>query len=481
MIRLKYSMLAACSIFICFISGNEMARAGEADALTSQFPMGVDISISSGKTSGPVVVVISGGRADQQFPLRAVRQLNAWPIAKGKLVSIAIDLPQIPKPMLNYIRAQKPDWILELRENFYHPRKGLKTRGGLVIHKNEDTLCHVSTAMVAAVNKSFKDKNNYFRHAVPTVDDESFAFDAANALDSKSMLIISSARKNSTPTREYRCSERIRQHRLLVYSFLQKLGMVELNSNVDRIISPDKRQAAGTSKKLYVAIYDGQGSGRPMLFVTDLMNEIPYVEAHPLNPVEIRNGALDVFDVILVPGGNASIQYDALGGTGRKAIQKFVKNGGGYVGICAGAFLAASRPYTWGLDLVDAGIVDHDHWARGIGTVKVELTESGRRIFGAYEGQLDLHYANGPIFAPSAQKNIDDYEVLAWFRTGIGKNGADPNVMIDTPAIISGQLGDGRVIVSSGHAEWSTGLEGFLLNYVEWAGGRSKLSKLLRR
>ena len=56
-------------------------------------------------------------------------------------------------------------------------------------------------------------------------------------------------------------------------------------------------------------------------------------------------------------------------------------------------------------------------------------------------------------------------------RTGIGRTGADPKVMVGTPAIVCGRLSKGCVIISSGHAEWSTGLESFLLRYIEWAAG----------
>ena len=61
--------------------------------------------------------------------------------------------------------------------------------------------------------------------------------------------------------------------------------------------------------------------------------------------------------------------------------------------------------------------------------------------------------------------------MLGWYRTGIGVDGADPAVMVDTPAIICAPFGEGRVLASSGHAEWSSGLESFLLRYFEWAGG----------
>lgn len=46
------------------------------------------------------------------------------------------------------------------------------------------------------------------------------------------------------------------------------------------------------------------------------------------------------FDVLLVPGGSANKDSCLLGSRGRQAVQRFVRNGGGYCGVCAGAFLA---------------------------------------------------------------------------------------------------------------------------------------------
>ena len=86
------------------------------------------------------------------------------------------------------------------------------------------------------------------------------------------------------------------------------------------------------------------------------------------------------------------------------------------MGICAGAYMAAIQPYQWGLDLLDAQIVDHDHWARGIGPVKIELSKSGEKLFGPRTGPAEYHYGNGPILAPGGKAAIPDYEVLAWYR-----------------------------------------------------------------
>ena len=49
--------------------------------------------------------------------------------------------------------------------------------------------------------------------------------------------------------------------------------------------------------------------------------------------------------------------------------------------------------------------------------------------------------------------------------------------MIDTPAIIAGAYGRGRVIASSGHTGWSTGLEDFFPRFVLWTGRREGVAR----
>ena len=60
----------------------------------------------------------------------------------------------------------------------------------------------------------------------------------------------------------------------------------------------------------------------------------------------IRKGGLDSqgFHVLVVPGGFAPNFAEALGELGSKRIREFVTGGGGFIGICAGAFLGS----TWG-------------------------------------------------------------------------------------------------------------------------------------
>ena len=51
----------------------------------------------------------------------------------------------------------------------------------------------------------------------------------------------------------------------------------------------------------------------------------------------------NLYKVILVPGGYAYWYNYFINKAGKERIRNFVKNGGGYFGICAGAFFASDR------------------------------------------------------------------------------------------------------------------------------------------
>jgi len=369
----------------------------------------------------------------------------------------SIQAEVLPDDFHGWVASVDPDWVIELREDFYHSRPGMETLGGSVVHRGGAQTQHIARVVSEAVSDGFEEEADRFE-AVSSGE-------ALRVGGERAMAFISSARKNTTPTMDYGMAQRVRSHRLMLHAFLGELGMLAEGQG------PDLNLTGSGEGSLSFAVYDGDGAGRPMPFITDIQNGIVGSVGYPMSPEEMAAGALEGFDVVLFPGGMASHQFDALGEEGRAEVIDFVREGGGYVGICAGAYMAASDPYQWGLNLIDARIVDHDHWARGIGPVELELSTEGLEVFGDFPGRRTLHYGQGPIVEPAGRDDLPDYDVLGWYRTGIGVDGADPAVMVDTPAIICAPFGEGRVLASSGHAEWSSGLESFLLRYFEWAGG----------
>lgn len=190
-----------------------------------------------------------------------------------------------------------------------------------------------------------------------------------------------------------------------------------------------------------------------------------------IKPGELAAGALADFDVIIMPGGSGSAQSRRLGPEGCREIQSFVDAGGGYVGICAGAYLASSQ-YTWSLNLINARVFDRIHWARGKGEVCVKLKDQAEALFDTTEKSLAVHYAQGPLLLPDDQDDLPAYEVLATYESEVALKGAPGQAMVDTHAIIRANYGNGRVICFSPHPETPGGPNGLIVAGVRWACGK---------
>jgi glutamine amidotransferase-like uncharacterized protein len=191
-----------------------------------------------------------------------------------------------------------------------------------------------------------------------------------------------------------------------------------------------------------------------------------------VRPEDIREGCLADFDVLIMPGGSGSRQAANLTVQGREEIQRFVREGGGYVGICAGAYLATSF-YDWSLHLINARVIDREHWARGTGMCRLSLTPAGRAALGHDREEVSVYYGQGPLLGPDDKSELPAYESLATYATEIAKKGAPTGVMIGTTAIARAHYGEGRVICFSPHPESSGGPNHLVLEGVRWAGART--------
>ena len=210
--------------------------------------------------------------------------------------------------------------------------------------------------------------------------------------------------------------------------------------------------------KIRVGVYFDKGTGPSKNSLVSVLKKFDNLVSRRLTAEDIRGGALKKLDVVIMPGGSGSGQARQLGESGRENIRKFVEKGGGYLGICAGAYLA-SADYQWSLHILDAKVLDKKHWARGKGPVTVSLTKMGQRVFHREQSEMEMLYAQGPILAPANNDSIADYQSLAKFKTEIAKNGAPTGVMQGNTAIAVGEYGDGKVICFSTHPELTDGLD----------------------
>jgi glutamine amidotransferase-like uncharacterized protein len=222
--------------------------------------------------------------------------------------------------------------------------------------------------------------------------------------------------------------------------------------------------------KLRIAMYDDAGTGpsKEKLIVAVQKSDAFLVER--LKGEEIRAGKLKDYRLVLLPGGSGSKQGNALGAEGREAVRKFVKGGGGYVGVCAGAYLA-TNDYDWSLHILNAKVVDRKHWARGIADLELSLSSPGKEFFAQSADRLTLHYHQGPLLAPGEKEGLPKYRELARFETEVAKNGAPSGVMIGTTAIAAAEFGQGRVLCFSPHPELTKDQEVLLHRGIHWAAG----------
>jgi type 1 glutamine amidotransferase len=220
-----------------------------------------------------------------------------------------------------------------------------------------------------------------------------------------------------------------------------------------------------------VAIYQGPGAPESSATnVSKVVALVPGASARIVTAEEVGTLDLTMFDVVVFPGGSGSGQAKAIGETGRAKVREYVKNGGGYVGICAGAYLACTN-FDWGLGLLNASTVS-SKWMRGSGFVDLEVAHDGRPILGEVEGRFKVRYNNGPIIKPAARADLPSYQTLAFFRTEVAKNGSPAGVMVDSPAQAVSTYGKGRVFISSPHPENTPGLEHLIPRGILWAAGK---------
>jgi glutamine amidotransferase-like uncharacterized protein len=57
---------------------------------------------------------------------------------------------------------------------------------------------------------------------------------------------------------------------------------------------------------------------------------------------DIEDGCLKDFDALIVPGGSALKEARSMGPEAREEVRRFVRDGGIYLGVCAGAYLSST-------------------------------------------------------------------------------------------------------------------------------------------
>ncbi|MFX1511884.1 MAG: BPL-N domain-containing protein [Promethearchaeota archaeon] len=234
-------------------------------------------------------------------------------------------------------------------------------------------------------------------------------------------------------------------------------SLMTLNNSQSTPINPSAISFLGNIR---IAYYNGNGAWVYDNIVIPNLVDWFGTNLTMVRGEDIKGGILDDFDILIWPGGSYPTYWDELGLEGKAEIQKFVSNGGGYLGICAGAYYAADYiiwkrdpaypdpPYKvegnetnldlfpgvaigpisqigvdplWGWAMTQINIVNHTH------PITVSLPDS-----------MQILYAGGPNLQPYEEANVT---ILGTYER------------TESPAIVTCYYGDGRVFLISPHAE----------------------------
>jgi hypothetical protein len=135
------------------------------------------------------------------------------------------------------------------------------------------------------------------------------------------------------------------------------------------------------------------------------------------------------------PGGYSVAQAQSMGSSMMKDVRNFVKNGGGYVGFCAGAFLSTSRIGTsgeTGLGLIPGATTLY----KALGYPTIE-----KMTFGSLK--KEIYWEGGPYFKLSSS-DLKKSEVM-------GKYSRTNQV-----GFVRAAYGKGRAYVTGAHPESPT-------------------------
>jgi glutamine amidotransferase-like uncharacterized protein len=236
-------------------------------------------------------------------------------------------------------------------------------------------------------------------------------------------------------------------------------------------------KSAAFMRPLHVGIFNERSCCDEPEPLFRILDAIPSCTRELLSALDVQSqpAHLARFDVIIFPGGRAHKQAAALGENARVAIKDFIRSGGGYLGICAGGFLASAQ-YDWSLGLVNTRILTGDQEIPGVGirsmadrgpaTVQIELTEDGQSIFGDRSDPMDISFSGGPIFLGPKRDDLPLTIPLAHYSTEVSMYAPQRGTMIGTPAIFAAKFGAGRVVAISPHPESTTEAEFLVRNAV---------------
>jgi hypothetical protein len=203
----------------------------------------------------------------------------------------------------------------------------------------------------------------------------------------------------------------------------------------------------------------------------------------------VRKQALNNYQVLFVPGGWASLKSESLGADGLEELRRYVSGGGAYLGICGGAGLALQVDEGLGLLPVTrkpmaerlpnfSGSIrvrqggSHSLWWGLPGEVpfqvwwpsQFELVKPDKiQVLGRYGDPESDFFVSDLNVCETVGARLDWEQLEKVYQINL-----NPERLANEPAIIAGEYGRGRVVLSYPHLETPSDVAGNMALFNIW-------------
>jgi glutamine amidotransferase-like uncharacterized protein len=197
-----------------------------------------------------------------------------------------------------------------------------------------------------------------------------------------------------------------------------------------------------------VAIYQDDGCWPSSVVALEKMFQWMGYRTTRVNADEVNRLGLENYRIFCIPGGDMYKYSQSFTTQGKNKIRAFIQGGRGYIGVCGGAYFAASR-VTWRgnpLPIVPLGLYDGS--AEGpidaivaypdSGMCRIRMVNRDHPITASLPDSAWILYYWGPALRPDPLAPV----------AVLGKYSA-----VEEPAILAFSYGQGRVFLIGTHPE----------------------------
>lgn len=197
-----------------------------------------------------------------------------------------------------------------------------------------------------------------------------------------------------------------------------------------------------------IAIYSDQGVWEESVKAAKKMFQWMDYEVKLINSDYINKKGLNNFKTLCIPGGDMYQYAQDISSKGKDHIRNFISNGGGYIGICGGAYFASEKVIWQENELPMTPLGLFSGTAKGpiyeiviypdYTMCKVNIIDSTHPVTKSEPDSVWVLYYWGPVLIPNRDTDIT---IIGRYDKG------------NQPTMLAFEYGEGRVFLIGTHPE----------------------------